>query len=595
MDAGAVGIQERIAERYARTDTAQARRQLAFLAEASDVLAESLDYETTLSSVAGLVVPELADWCSVDILEEGILWPVLMRHLDPQKMALASELRHRYPASQHAAIWEVLRTGRARLCARLTEEVLSQWAPEPEQQEIARRLAWHSCMLVPLKARGRVLGVLGFMSAESGAEYDESDLAMAEELAGRCALALDNALLHSQLKQALVQKEEGLQERERLLRALELERHRLDTVLQRMPAGVVMVEAGTGRVLVANPRAEQILGRRIVAGSLESPDAYRGYRGDRPDGTEYALESWPLVGPVREGEAAHGEEIVLTRPDGTRLRLLMSAIPLKDDEGRVVAAVGTCEDITALRAAEEDALRHARFMEQFIGVLGHDLRNPLQAIRGSAQLVLRRQDLDDALRRTVARMSGAADRMGRMITDLLDYTRTRLGGGIPLTAGEVCLPGLAREILEELEVANPGRAIELRASDEGRGQWDRDRIAQVIQNLVSNALQYGPKDEPILVTVRDEPEHVVFSVHNDGEPISADVMSRLFEPFRRGERPASEGTRSDGLGLGLYIARQIVAAHGGDIEVRSSEEEGTTFTVRLPRRLSEAEAELTPS
>jgi signal transduction histidine kinase len=441
-------------------------------------------------------------------------------------------------------------------------------------------------MLVPLKAHGRVLGLLTCVSAESGVEYDEDDVALAEELAVRCALALDNALLHAQLKQALAQKEEAVQERERLLAALELERARLEAVLQQMPAGVLMLEAGTGRVRFANARADQLLGRALMT---EGFDPACGYKAWTLDGRELPTEEWPLARAAWKGEAVHGQEMQFDRGDGTRQRLLCSAIPLFDAEGRWVAAVGTFENVTAMREAEEQALRHARILEQFIGILGHDLRNPLQAISGSVQLLQRRERLEHE-QRALRRIAGASARMERMITDLLDFTRSRLGGGIPLVPERVCLPELARQIAEELEVAHAGPKVALDSCPDGCGVWDRDRIAQVIQNVLSNALQYGSPDAPVRVTLRDEPDHVRLEVHNHGPAIPPEVLARLFEPFRRG---SSSANRTKGLGLGLYIARQVVLAHGGTVDVRSSDGDGTTFTVRLPREPPAQGAQLT--
>jgi len=173
--------------------------------------------------------------------------------------------------------------------------------------------------------------------------------------------------------------------------------------------------------------------------------------------------------------------------------------------------------------------------------------------------------------------------MTRMIADLLDFTRSRLGGGFPIDTRRMNLRDLCETVIEELELAYPERTIEFDARGDAWGNWDPDRMAQVVSNLAGNALQHSPETSTVRVELSDEGERVVLEAANAGPAIPADVLPHVFEPGRRG--PPERGRKeSSGLGLGLYIVRQIVLAHGGDIAVRSSATEGTTFTVGLPRR-----------
>jgi signal transduction histidine kinase len=258
--------------------------------------------------------------------------------------------------------------------------------------------------------------------------------------------------------------------------------------------------------------------------------------------------------------------------------LEVSAAPVRDTAGRIVAGVATMLDVTDRRRAEEAREEAARFREQFIGVVSHDLRNPLSAILLSANTLLHSGALDERQGRAVARIARSAAGMERMISDLLDFTRVRLGGGFPLQAGPTHLDRLCAEVLEELEVAHPARELRHRLLGGRAGAWDRHRLAQVVGNLVGNALHYSPEDTPVTVKTYPDGEAMVLEVHNLGRPIPEDLLPHLFEPFRRGS--AAPGRQ--GLGLGLYIAREIVQAHGGTVTARTSEEEGTTFTVRLP-------------
>jgi signal transduction histidine kinase len=199
----------------------------------------------------------------------------------------------------------------------------------------------------------------------------------------------------------------------------------------------------------------------------------------------------------------------------------------------------------------------------------------------SASTLIKREELDDRTAKAATRIYAAADRAHRLIRDLLDFTQARVGG-IPVSLSTVDLGELARQVVEEIRSAYPERHIVLRAEGECRVEGDPDRLAQVMANLLGNAVQHSPADTPVRVTTRGGGEEGLFEVHNLGAPISAEVLLTLFEPFQRG-REARAGAGGS-LGLGLFITRQIVQAHGGRIEVRSTREEGTRFTVRLPRR-----------
>jgi len=228
----------------------------------------------------------------------------------------------------------------------------------------------------------------------------------------------------------------------------------------------------------------------------------------------------------------------------------------------------------------EEAERTAKFSEMFMGILGHDLRGPLHSITLSTGLLGRADDLPGRHSKTVKRIETAAQRMARMIEDLLDFTQARLGGGFSLKkeladAAEIC-----QLVIDELELAFQGRSVELSVTGNVRGQWDRDRIVQVASNLITNALRYSPEGTGVHVTVRESNGHVHLDVHNEGPPIAEEAIGRLFDPFYHSGK-ASRGA-DKGLGLGLYITQQIVLAHGGSVDVRSVENDGTTFSVKLP-------------
>jgi PAS domain S-box-containing protein len=231
-------------------------------------------------------------------------------------------------------------------------------------------------------------------------------------------------------------------------------------------------------------------------------------------------------------------------------------------------------------AVRDELHRRAEFDKQLIGIVSHDLRNPMNAIGIATALLLKRGQLDEQGVRVVKRIMSSSDRAVRLIQDFLDFTRARVMGCIPVTPRPANIRELARQVFDEVLLTQPSRKGTIVHEGEADGTWDPDRLAQVIGNLLSNAFQHSPPGSTVCLTTRGDQDGVTIDVHNEGTPIAPDDLARLFEPFERGTDASASG-RS--IGLGLYISRQIIEAHAGRIEVRSVEAEGTRFTVWLPR------------
>ncbi len=215
--------------------------------------------------------------------------------------------------------------------------------------------------------------------------------------------------------------------------------------------------------------------------------------------------------------------------------------------------------------------------EQLLAIVGHDLRDPLNVILMSAELLAGAPEA--SVRKTAGRLSAAGGRMRSILDELFDLARARLGGGIPLTRAPVDLAAIAHKAVAEALATHPEREIDLRTEGDVQGHWDGGRLERVFANLIGNAVTHGAAGEHITVQLRGAADEVAVSVHNGGH-VPLDILPNLFEPFhaRKGMRP-----RGQGLGLGLYIAQQIVIGHGGSIEVRSTAAEGTTFRFTLPK------------
>lgn len=239
-------------------------------------------------------------------------------------------------------------------------------------------------------------------------------------------------------------------------------------------------------------------------------------------------------------------------------------------------------DVSVEKRAELSLKHQAEFEQQLIGIVSHDLRNPLGAILMGAKIISQQEALDERSLRIVTRIVSSGERASRLVNDLLDFTQARLGGGLQIKRRPADLDDVTRAVLDELEAAHPEREVEFRTSGHGQGDWDADRLAQVVQNLVTNALKYSSPGSVVRVRVASSEQAVSLTVHNEGAPIPAVQIEHLFQPMQRGPEQLTSTSRS--VGLGLYIVKHIVDAHGGSIEVVSSADAGTTFTVTLPRR-----------
>jgi len=252
----------------------------------------------------------------------------------------------------------------------------------------------------------------------------------------------------------------------------------------------------------------------------------------------------------------------------------------------VASSTEVRQDLIRLDDGLDRAIQHAvhrytdrrdSLRDRFIGILGHDLRNPLAAVSYAAHTLSQSETISSKERNTATSITRSVERMTRMVNDLLDFARAQLGGGIPASPVECDMGELCRSVADELQRAHPARKIAVRCEGDLRGTFDPDRVMQGLGNLVGNALQHG--EDPIVVSVaeNDDRRALVTRVTNRGKPLAPDVLHTCFEPF-----VGSSGDKGSGMGLGLYIVGEIARAHGGVCDASSSADE-TAFTIRWPR------------
>jgi hypothetical protein len=351
-------------------------------------------------------------------------------------------------------------------------------------------------------------------------------------------------------------------------------------------------------VLDLRDHAESIL--RATARDMQSAQSLqqqasksKGHGGAGGAESDAIDDASSLHGVGRVGSGFHITDVVseYRALRASVLRLWRQSLPQPD--------VNDIDDITRFDESMDQSLAEAvssyskrvdQSRQMFLAILSHDLRNPLNCIRMAAQLVSREKDDPDSVE-ALALIETSTEAVTRLISDLVDFTLSGLGRTMPLTRGPVDLVRLCREVVEAYRTTNPGRTLRFHSDGDITGVWDAGRLRQVISNLMGNAIQHGSPEGPVELSVALEgstPEEstVVLRVHNEGAPIPPDLLPTLFDPLvRYATRESAARRRPGSIGLGLYIVREIVVAKGGTVEVASTAQEGTTFTVRIPRIL----------
>jgi signal transduction histidine kinase len=581
-----------------------------FLAEASAALAESLDYNRTLRRVAELAVPRIADWCTVTAVGEDLQFKrIAVVHRDATKQDLVNRYAAAFPPSDHRAgsLVETMRGGSAILMPIVTDAEIVAASQSPEHLEIMRGLGCASCILVPMIVRGEALGVISLMRMPGRRSYDAQDVALAEELAYRAGLAVDNSRLYREARR-----------REATMRFLADASALLSSTLDRQPifgqlarlvvpsfadwCAIDIVEGEALRqVAVAHlDPAKVALAEEIQRRYPPDPRASSGAPNVIRTGLSELYED--ITDELLARGARDAEHLALLSTLGIRSVLIVPLVAhgkalgtltmvWSESERRFTPEdIATMEDLgrragLAIENAQlylqaQDAVQ---LREDFLSMASHELKTPLTGLQlqvsGIRRLLAKETPPDlEKLRPRMATVDRQLGRLSALIDSLLDVSHVS-SGKMQLELGDVELASVLRDVADRFrdELAAKGCTLTLDLPEGVVGRWDQLRLDEVVTNLVHNAIKYGA-GKPVSLSAWAKNGEATVEVRDQGIGLSAAEQGQLFKRFSRLVSPQHYG----GFGLGLWIAKVFVEGMGGRVEVESTPGCGASFRAILP-------------
>lgn len=562
----------------AREITEEKRREhnAKFLSDASKLLSSSLGYQKTLNSIANLSIDRIADWCVIDMITvEGVLEMLAVAHRDPKQIKWARQYRQQNPPdlSSEVGVAAVLKTGKSLFYPTITDEMLVAVAKTKKELALTRKLGFTSAMMVPLIIHGKTVGVITFVATNSKRNFTKTDLQMAEELASRSALAIDNA----QLYQAA---QDEIREREHLETEQKQAKEQLNIILQNIADGVT-VQDKQGRIVFANEAAAKLIGYSSAEELLETSSLV-GVHKQKLNYVTIKDEKGNIVNyvdlPGRRALAGEKEPEMIVNycyeDTGESRWSRIKARPIYDEQGNIQLAVNIIGDITQQKEIEERK-------DDFISMASHELKTPITSIKAFTQILHTKfaQHTDSDTLHYLTRMDDQLNKLTSLVRDLLDVSKIQ-AGKLELAEEIFNYDDLIAETVEVMQHTAPTHQLIIDGKTQQKICADKYRLSQVLVNLITNAVKYSPGKNKVIIHVQVVDGQLITLVEDFGIGIEKSEQRHIFERFYRAD--STNGQTFSGQGLGLYIVSEIIRRYEGSIEVKSAPHKGSIFSFSLP-------------
>ena len=539
---------------YDITDLKRLEENLRFKARVSKVLASSLNYEETLKSLAKLSVPTMADWCVIEMVtDEGKLEALEIQHIDKKRIEWAKKWRKNHPPTHRdtGGTWRVLNTGQTLHVPVVTEEMLKSAIHNKDEYEILKKIKFSSVIVVPITSFKKVVGTMTFISAESKRTYTDLDRELAEQIASRASLAIENSILY---------------------KTVEDERARLNSLLSDTPSIVWEVRSNrklqVEKIIFISDYVKEMLG--YTKKEAEASTAFWSSIIHTDDLKRVREEMKKISESKKRGVV----RMRLLTKKGKMVWAESRCSAVLNEKGTPIGLRGITVDVTNLVESEERK-------DEFISLASHELRTPLTSLKVYNHLFAKniRKINDKKLEEPLIKMGNQIDKLSNLISDLLDLSRIQ-AGKLLYKLEPISIDDLVTEIVENIETSFATHKIEIQGQTNKILMIDQNRIGQVLTNFLTNAAKYSAPKSKIVVRREVIGNDVIISVKDSGRGIPQKHQDKIFERFYQVD-PEDKRTVS-GLGIGLYICQAIIKKHHGRIGVTSKVGKGSEFYFALP-------------